>query len=71
MNPHGCWRNAIDDYMPSVCNRVAALTAPGRGHANSRVFEDQIERVFYARSDKLSAALIFVSDVSKGINIGL
>ncbi|MDP2706022.1 MAG: hypothetical protein Q8O70_00750, partial [Burkholderiales bacterium] len=71
MNPHGCRRNAIDDYVPSVCNRKAALAAPGCGHANSRVFEDQIERVLYALSDKPSGARVFVSDVSKGINVCL
>lgn len=71
MNPHGCRRNAIDDYVPSVCNRKAALAAPGCRYANSRVFEDQIERVLYALSDKRSGARVFASDVSKGINVGL
>lgn len=71
MNPHGCLRNAIDNYVPSVCNRKAALTAPGCGHANSRVFEDQIERTLYALPDKSSRARVFVSDVSKGIKVGL
>ena len=26
MNPHGCRRNAIDDYVPGVCNRVPEAT---------------------------------------------
>lgn len=56
MNPHGCRHNAIDDYVPSVCNRKAALAAPGCGHANSRVFEDQTERVLYALSDHADCA---------------
>jgi hypothetical protein len=71
MNPHGCRRNAIDDYVPGICNRKAALAAPSCGHANSRVFEDQIERVFYALSDQPSASQVFVSNVSKGVNVGL
>ncbi len=71
MNPHGCRRNAIDDYVPSVCNRKAALAAPGCGHANSRVFEDQIERPLYALANKPSGARVLVSDVGKGINVGL
>ena len=71
MDPHGCLRNAIDDYVPGICNRKAALAAPGCSHANSRVVEDQIERVLNALSDKSSGARVFVSDVSKGINVGL
>jgi hypothetical protein len=71
MNPHSCRRNAIDDYVPGVCNWKPALAAPGCGHANSRVFENQIECVLYALSDKPSGARVFVRDVSKGINVGL
>jgi hypothetical protein len=65
MDPHGYRRNAIDDYMPGICNRIAALAAPGYGHTNSWVFEDQVERVLYALADKFSGARVFVSDVGK------
>ena len=71
MDPHGCLRNAIDDYVPGICNRKAALAAPGCRHANSRMFENQIESVLDALSDKSSGARVFVSDVRKGINVGL
>ena len=62
MNPHGRRRNAIDDYVSSICNRKAPFAAPGCGHANSRVFEDQIESVLYALPDKFSGARVFVSE---------
>ena len=70
MNPHGFRCNAIDDYVPSVRNRVAALTAPGCGDSDSRVFEYQVERTLYALADKLSGARIFIGDVGKRINVG-
>ena len=70
MNAHGYRCNAIDDYVPSVRNRVAAFTAPGCGNSDSRVFEDQVERVLYALADKLSGARIFIGDVGKRINVG-
>ena len=71
VNPHGYRRNAIDDHVPSVRNRVAALTAPGCGDSDSRVFEDQVKRTLYALADKLSGARVFVRDVCKRINVGL
>jgi hypothetical protein len=71
MHSDRCPRDAINDYMPSFCNRVAPLAASRRGNANSRVFDDQRERVLYALADKLRSAWIFACDVSKRFNVRL
>ena len=71
MDPHGYRRNTIDDYVPSVFNRIPALAAPGCGNTNPWVFEDQVERVLYALSDEFSCARVLVSNVGKRIEVGM
>ena len=71
MYSHGCRRNAIDNYVPSVGNRVTAFAAPRCGDADSGVFEDQIECTLYALADKRTCAQVFSSDVRKGIKVRL
>lgn len=71
VDSHGYRRHTIDDHVPGVCNGVTAFTTPGCGYADSRMFEDKIERMLYTLANKLSRAGVFIGDVRKGIDIRL
>lgn len=70
VNSHGCRCDSINDHVPGIGYRVAALTAPGGRHANPWMLQNKIQRLIYPITHKVRRAPVLVGDMRQSSKIG-